>query len=185
MPVDLVLSSKQFSSINEWFNYLKGLDKAKAIKLIEFGVFDENGSQKTFVAYEMEAEFNSIRDDWMTSNASFLNNEESVIDILIKTIEKLEATKLARDFYFQSINPCNVLWNPQGEIKLLNVGSTLLTPRYVCGSPSCNKKYHDNEVGPTVGIYYLGLLAVQIIEKDECPVLNLELSNKPNKEKFL
>lgn len=182
IPVDLILASRQFSSINEWFNYLRGLDKAETIKLIDLGLFDENGIQKVFVVYEIEAGFNSIR-QWMNLNPSLLN-ENSVIDILIKTVEKLEATKLSREFYFQSINPCNVLWNPQGEIKLLNVGSTLLSPRYVCGSLSCNTKYHDNEVGPTVGIYYLGLLAVQIIEKDDCPVLNLELSNKPNKKKF-
>ena len=182
IPVDLVLNSKQFGSVNEWFNYLKGLDKTKAIKLIDLEVFDENGSQKIFVAYEIEAGFNSIR-EWMNINPSLLN-EESMIDILIKTIEKLEATKLARDFYFQSISPCNVLWNPQGEIKLLNVGSTLLQPRYVCGSPICNKKYHDNEVGSTVGIYFLGLLAVQIIEKNECPVLNLEAPKKSKKSGF-
>lgn len=151
IPVDIILDSKQFGSVNEWFNYLRGLDRNKTIKLIELGDFDENGTQKVFVAYEVEAGFNSIR-EWMNLNPSLLN-EESLIDILIKTVEKLETTKFSRDFYFQNINPCNVLWNPRGEIKLLNVGSTLLSPRYVCGSPSCNKKYHDNEVGSTVGVY--------------------------------
>jgi hypothetical protein len=182
IPVDLIINSKQFGSMNEWFNYLRGLDKAKTIKLIDFGVFDENGIQKVFVVYEIEAGFNSIR-GWINQNPSLLN-EDSLIDILIKTIEKLEATKLSRDFYFQSINPCNILWNPQGEIKLLNMGSTLLSPRYVCGSASCNKKYHDNEVGNTVGIYFLGLLAVQIIGRDECPVLNLESPKKAKKNSF-
>lgn len=180
IPADTIFASKEFNTVQEWIKYIKELDEKKVIKLLDVGVFKDGTSEKVFTAYEIEPGFDSIR-EWLNSG-KLVFNEKAILEIMLKTTQKLEQTTLSNGFYFQNITPCNVLWNPQGEIRLLSIGSALLLPRYVCGSKSCNKKYHNDEIGKTTGGYFLGLLAIQMITKDECPVLVLE-SKKSSKIK--
>ena len=181
IPTDVILNSKEFNTVSQWLDYLKELTNKKVIKLISAGEFIENGLNKVFVEYEMEPGFQPIA-KWIKSD-SYTFDEKVTLNVILKIIEKMEQTKLTSGFYFQNVNPCTVLWNPEGEIKLLNIGTAFLMPKYVCGGETCNKKSHNDELGKTTGIYFLGLLAVQVMTDGECPVLNLDFNKNLRKKK--
>jgi hypothetical protein len=62
------------------------------------------------------------------------------------------------------------------EVRLINIGSSLSIPRYVCSRPGCSKPALQNKIGPTTGSYFMGLLLFQLIS-DNCPI-NALYTNK-------
>jgi hypothetical protein len=159
-----VQSASDFPTADSWLNYLRYLDEAGVISLLDCGILPGGALLRVFAIYEIPPGFLPLQ-EWQAQDL-FPADEGAVLGIASKTVLGLEKTRLATGFQFQNVNPCNVLWNPVGEIRFINIGSGLGTPKYVCGISGCRVPTYQDELGPTTGSYFIGLLLLQLLSKN-------------------
>jgi hypothetical protein len=168
ISVDRILSYDDFPSINAWFEYLESLNNNGVINLIGKGELPDQSSPKVFVIYEFPDGYLTFT-EW-SSRRNFHIDENLAIEVSIETAGVMEKSKTGLGFAFYNASPCNVLWNQAGNIRLANIGSSLVIPKYVCGINNCNKSSIQSEIGHTTGGYFLGLLTLQILLGFSCPI---------------
>ena len=163
-----------FPNIEEWIAYLRRLDREGLISLIDVGSYEEDGSEKIFCMYEKPQGLRTLKEWLQHSNVKGLLPVSVVLEIGLSLVQAISKTK-CDDFHFRSVDPLNVLWNPAGEIKLLNIGASLGIPRYQCGVPECTVSSSRDEIGPSTATYHLGLLLLQLVRK-KCPLQAVNLT---------
>ena len=163
-----------FSNVDEWVAYLHRLDREGLVSLIKAGLYSEDGSDKVFCLYEKPEGFQTLKEWLQHPNAEGLLPISVVLELGLSLIQAISKTK-CDNFHLQSVDPLNVLWNPDGEIKLLNIGASLGIPSYQCSVPECPVSSSRDEIGPSTATYHLGLLLLQLVRK-ECPLQAVNLT---------
>ena len=163
-----------FSDVEDWIAYLQRLDEDGLISLIEAGPYQEDRLKGVFCLYEIPQGFQAVAEWLQHSNVSGLLPVPIVLELGLSLVQALSKTQRS-SFHLRSIDPLNVLWNPTGEIKLLNVGASLGIASYQCGIPRCPAPSDRDEIGPTTTTYHLGLLLLQLLRR-RCPLEAVNLT---------
>ena len=166
------ISENGFSDASEWFEYLRGLDKGGLISLADVGIYDDGGNEYVFCFYRKPAGFQALT-TWLTqSNAAGLFSPRVVLELGASLVQAMFSTQ-HNSFLVASVDPLNVLWNPVGQVMLWNIGASLGISNYQCGTIGCSAPIHRGELGSTGALYNLGLLLLQLLER-QCPVILTE-----------
>jgi retron-type reverse transcriptase/serine/threonine protein kinase len=168
------IQNSGFPNVEAWIKYLRRLDREGLISLIDAGSYEEDGLEKIFCLYEKPQGFQTLKEWLQHSNVKGLLPMSVVLEIGLSLVQAISKTKCDK-FHLHSIDPLNVLWNPTGEIKLLNLGASLGISSYQCGVPECPVPSSRDEIGPSTATYHLGLLLLQLVRK-ECPLQAVNLT---------
>ncbi len=157
-----------FETFEEWVEYLCRLDSQEYISLVDAGFYNDGDQERAFCIYSKPQGFATLTDWLEHSNAEGLLPPQVTVDIGVALARAIAATDRG-DFHLRSIDPLNILWNPIGELRFMNIGASLGIPAYECGIDGCPVPSIRDEIGPTAAAYHLGLLLLQLLRRD-CPL---------------